>query len=109
MSQWTGPDQDRYGEYCYDCLYCRNVFGYRPGSGPITGWGNMGTSYGVSIQCPRCGSTNTSGPRLVKPGERVARYPATKPDTYMPGLDYFTNQESLWVDPFEEASSRQSN
>ncbi len=109
--QWYGVDQNFYGEYCYDCLYCGNVFGYAPGTGPITGWGNMGLSYGLNVQCPRCGSTNTSGPRLKKQEEKVARYPATMPEGFIPGLEYFTGQvpDELWVDAYIEASRRRNS
>ncbi len=59
----------RLKEWVYDCFYCGNVFLQGPTTGPNTGAGNMGQSYGLSIQCPKCGSTNTSGPRKLTDAE----------------------------------------
>ena len=63
-------------QYVYDCLYCDNVFQPTPATGPITGAGNMGRSAGLSVTCPKCGSTNTTGPRLADMDEAVSIYPA---------------------------------
>src|SRR5947209_4569383 len=55
----------RLKEWVYDCLYCGQIFFQGPTTGPNTGAGNMGQSYGLSIQCPHCGSTNVTGPRKL--------------------------------------------
>jgi hypothetical protein len=90
--QWTARPTTI--EYVFDCLWCLNVFGPSPTTGPTTGWGNMGMSYGLNVQCPRCGSTNCSGPRLRKRDEKVPIYPATS----VVGVAYFTGEApEAWV------------
>ena len=80
-------------KWVYDCLYCGAVFTQSPSTGPTTGAGNMGRSAGLNVQCPRCGGTNTSGPRASKPGETIRTY---QDHTFMvPGLDLFTNQSEI--------------
>jgi len=71
--------------------FCGNVFQQSPQTGPTTGAGNMGRSAGLSVMCPKCGSTNTSGPRLPKVDEAVSIYPAN----HVTGLDIYTGEEHI--------------
>src|SRR5437867_12987322 len=78
-------------QYVWDCLFCSNVFQQSSQTGPMTGAGNMGRSNGLNVVCPKCGSTNTSGPRLAQVDEAVSIYPANHPT----GLDIYTGEEHV--------------
>lgn len=82
-AQWVNDPRAR--DYVYDCLYCGNVFSQSPTTGPNTGVGNMGQSYGLNVACPKCGSTNTTGPRLARIDEQVQVY-----QNVVSGIEFFT-------------------
>lgn len=77
--------------YVYDCLYCDTKFTESPITGPHTGAGNQGRSYGLSVVCPRCGSTNVTGPRPARVGEIVVDY-SGEDKLFVPGLALFTGE-----------------
>lgn len=77
--------------WVYDCYYCGAGFTESSTTGPHTGFGNMGRSYGLNVQCPRCGSTNTTGPRMANIGEYVLA-PNNQLAIVTPGLWIFNGE-----------------
>lgn len=88
--QWTIP-QVSGPIYVYDCLYgIHEPFMESPMTGPHTGAGVQGRSYGLSVVCPVDGSTNVTGPRPARVGERVIAPNQDK--ITVPGLGLFTGE-----------------
>ena len=77
--------------WVYDCYYCGVAFTESATTGPHTGTGLMGSSYGLSVVCPRCGSSNTTGPRMANIGENVLA-PNNTLAIVIPGLWVFTGE-----------------
>jgi len=77
--------------WAYDCYYCGVAFTESATTGPETGTGVMGRSYGLNVVCPRCGSTNTTGPRMANIGEYVLA-PNNTLAIVIPGLWQFTGE-----------------